>query len=349
MATKDRESAGGALWRGRRWLLPGIGGVVLVALAGLWGLWGRYYGMVAAEAAEPEIVTTEADVSPSPEPLSEAEQLERELEARLQTGAEALPADGAEVQHILLIGCDGDAIEGVRSDSMMVLSIHREREEIILCSLMRDIWLDIPGYWTERLNAAYAIGGPELLLETVRTNFEIPVENYVAVDYTGFRKLVEALGGVTVELEPGEAEATNRHISDGAALPAEALGPTQLTPSQALAYARQRDMGASDFDRTARQRKLLTALAGELRGIGLLDLHELAMAVLPYVKTDLSQGQIFGILLRGREYLAYEVQSLRLPVEGSYAGEMIDGKSVLTVDLEQNRAAWRTAVYGPAA
>ncbi len=335
-----------------RWVLVGLTVVLLTVLLGLWSLLGRYYGMVAAEASEPAPVSAPERLpaaleEPETVVLSPEEQEEQALLRRLTQGAEALPEDDADVQHILLVGCDGGAMEGVRSDSMMVLSLHRERREIILCSLMRDIYLPIPGQWTDRLNAAYAIGGPGLLMETVQYNFGIPVENFVAVDFDGFTAMMEILGGVTVELERGEAAAVNAQLSvRDEALPEDALGPWHLTPEQAFAYVRLRSLGASDFDRTARQRKILTAVAGELKGIGLPALHELAMAVLPYVKTDLSQGQIFGILLRAGEYLEYEIQSLRLPVDGSYRGEMHEGKSVLTVELDENRRVWRSAVYG---
>ncbi len=337
------------LWR--RWL-PAAGMVLLAGFGVLWALFGHYYGKMQTESVSAAEAPKIAQASAAEEallaapPESEQQRGERLLRERLQDEAVELAEDDEQVQHILLIGCDGGALEGVRSDSMMVLSIHRREQRLVLCSLMRDMYVPIPNQWIDRLNVAYAVGGAELLLETVRENFGIPVENYVAVDFEGFMKLMELLGGVTVELESGESEAINRHLSEPGEALESAEGETRLSPVQALAYARMRSIGASDFDRTARQRKLLTALADELKGARLSELSELAMAVLPYVRTDLRQGQVFGLLLRGGEYLDYELETLRLPVDGSYRSIMTDGKSVLSVDLEQNRLAWRAAVYG---
>lgn len=347
-----------------RWVLI-VGGVVVLLAAlvvgGVYAVFRHYYGKMGQTEAvtqspqptfevleQPEPILPEATASPEDSPEDEIAALEARLLENYEKNAEALAFDDEDVYNILLIGCDL-ANGGVsRSDSMVVLSINRKMKTITLTSLMRDIYLTIPDHWNDRINAAYAYGGAELLMQTIRSNLRIPVDEYVVVDFQGFRDVVEVLGGVTVELSEAELEAVNAQVWENEAdrLDAGDVGTTRLNGDQALAYVRLRSVGASDFDRTARQREVLEALFGQAKELGLMELNDLANAVLPYVSSNLSQGEIFDILLHAMDYLSYDMQSFRIPIDGSYDGLMINGMSVLGIDFEANQQAWYETVYG---
>lgn len=329
--------------------------LVVLLVGSVYAVFRHYYGKLgqteAVQSPQPTfevILQPEATASPDDSPESEIAALEARLLENYEKNAQALPFDDADVYNILLIGCD-KADGGVsRSDSMVVLSINRKNRTITLTSLMRDIYLTIPDHWNDRINAAYAYGGAELLMQTIQSNFRIRVDDYVMVDFQGFRDVVEVLGGVTVELSEAELEAVNAQVwaNEADRLNASDVGMTHLNGNQALAYVRLRNVGASDFDRTARQREVLQALFEQAKQLGLLELNDLANAALPYVSTNLGQGEIFDILLHAMEYLSYDMQSFRIPTDGSYEGLMINGMSVLGIDFEANQQAWYETVYG---
>ena len=297
--------------------------------------------------ARPEV--TAAVMTPSPEdsPQSKIDELEAQLRANLEAGAVPLDFDDENVYHILLIGSDQRADEISRSDSMIVVSINRDTKKIVLTSLMRDIYLTMPGYWNDRLNASYAYGGPELLMDTIQANFRIPVEQYVQVNFQSFIDVVDILGGVAVNVSEEEnAVMRNGGWEVGAdPLPADKVGDVTLNGGQASIYVRMRNVGASDFDRTARQREVIEALFEKAKGMKLSQLNDLANAVLPQFHTNLSQGEIFDILLHAIEYLGYDMQTCRIPMDGSYEGLMINGMSVLGIDFETNIQYWHETVY----
>lgn len=357
---KKRRGAG----RGLLIALLVVLGLVLVCVGLVYGLFSHYYSKLnRPETAQPteapayEVIVRQevlppAAMTPSPEdsPREEIEDLEAQLKANLEAGATELVFD-ENVYHILLIGSDNRADETARSDSMILVSVNRATKTIVLTSLMRDIYVTMPGYWNDRLNAAYAYGGAQLLLDTVEANFGIPVEDYIQVGFQSFEDVVDILGGVTVEMSQQEHDAVNaiRGGTGADALTEDQVGTVRLNGGQALCYVRIRNVGASDFDRTARQREVIRALFEEAKGMSLTQLNEMANAVLPQVSTNLSQGEIFSILLHSLEYLDYELQNFRLPVDGSYWDLVISGMWVLGMDFETNRQAWLETVYGPAA
>lgn len=351
---KKNSAARGLLIAGIAFLL-----LAILVVGGIYALFEHYYGKLAqpeptappvsVETVETPVPTMVATPSPEDSPMSEIEALEANLLENFRRGAQELAFDD-DVYHILLIGCDAANGGSSRSDSMVVVSINRRSKTITLTSLMRDIYLTIPDHWNDRLNAAYAYGGAELLLETIQSNFGIPVEDYVMVDFQSFRDVVDVLGGVTVDLSEAELEAVNAQVWENEAdrLDAQDIGETQLNGNQALAYARLRSVGASDFDRTGRQREVLSAMFEKARQLRLMELNELANALLPHVATDLTRGETFDILLHAMEYLSYDLESFRIPADGTYEGLTINGMAVLGIDFETNRQVWYELVYAPA-
>lgn len=249
-----------------------------------------------------------------------------------------------DVLNILLIGSDArDTKSRGRSDAMMILSINKKKETIILTSLLRDIYLDIPGKTGNRLNAAYAIGGPRLLMETIEHNFRIKLDKYISVDFFAFMEIIDAIGGVTVEISDKELEYMNKHISEINKILKEdkkndllnSSGEILLNGKQTLGFSRLRYIG-TDFARTARQRKVMEQIFKKLKNIGFNKLIDILNIVLPKVTTNFKELEIISHVLRLPDYLGYEFVQWSIPEKGSYSNEKIKGMAVLLIDFEEN-------------
>lgn len=255
-----------------------------------------------------------------------------------------LLGDSDDVINILLIGQDRrPGEERARSDSMILCTIKRDTKEIILTSFMRDLYVQIPGYGNNRINASYAWGGMELLNQTLEENFGIYVDGNIEVDFEQFANIVDLLGGVPMELRSDEAEYINTDTHSSLT-----SGMQVLTGQQALSYARIRSLDAdADFSRTNRQRKVLNALFDQVKDSGLVTLLGLLDDVLPMVTTDMGNTQILGYATKVFPmFSGATISSQRVPVDGAYYGAMIDGMSVLVADMDQTRQVLQETLGG---
>ena len=246
-----------------------------------------------------------------------------------------LLGESDDVINILLIGQDRRPGETrSRSDSMILCTVNRNDKTIVLTSFMRDLYVQIPGYGNNRINASYAWGGMELLNKTLEQNFGIYIDGNVEVDFEQFTEIVDLLGGVPMELRADEAQYIN--IDTQSSL---TEGMQQLTGKQALSYSRIRNLDAdADFSRTNRQRKVLDALFRQVKDAGLVRLLTLLDEVLPMVTTDMGNGEILGYATKVFPMMSgASISSQRVPADGAYKGAMIDGMSVLVADMDQTR------------
>lgn len=240
------------------------------------------------------------------------------------------------VVNILLIGRDAKTGSGARSDAMILCTFNKKNNTITLTSFLRDMYVEIPGYKKNRINAAYRFGGTKLLNETLYRNFGIRVDGNIEVDFDCFEKMIDRIGGIPVELTAAEAEFINTH-ERGSALSA---GYHVLTGKQALTYARNRYDRDGDFSRTSRQRKLLNVLLEIYKSKSLQEVLSLIQEFRPMISTDISKSALTGYALSLLPMLSgAEIQMQAIPVEGGYRYAKIDGKSVLLPDLEKNRKA----------
>lgn len=260
------------------------------------------------------------------------------------------------VKNILLIGNDSRSQgEDGRSDAMILLSISSKTNTIHMTSLLRDIYVDIPGHDGNRLNAAYAFGGPELLMETLEENFDIKVNRYMLVNFQAFANLVDAVGGVDLEVTNEEVQYINGYLVEYNQLEGKPEGTDYLDTSlsgnihlngpQALAYCRNRYIG-SDFGRTERQRKVLTAIMEKAPSAILTNTGELADGLLSNLTTNLTKSEISGLILQAPGMMTYDVVQASIPLEGTYSNATIRGMAVLEVDFEANKKYIREEIYG---
>lgn len=249
------------------------------------------------------------------------------------------------VKNILLIGVDdrkgGDVS---RSDTMILVSVDRKHGQIKMTSFMRDTYVTIPGHGDDKMNAACVYGGPQLVVETIEYNFGIDVDGYVLVDFNAFKDVIDSLGGVTVAVEKREAEYINRtskqKIDYGEAV--------TLNGEEALVYVRIRYLD-SDFYRTQRQRKVISAIFNQVKKSNPFDLVETGKTVLSYVETDMSPVKL-SLLAEGAVlmYMHYDIVQSRVPVDNQYTSATIGGASVLTIDKAETSRLIQEFIYNKA-
>lgn len=256
-----------------------------------------------------------------------------------------------DVVNILLIGADkrSDETEAGRSDTTMIATVDLKNGKLKLTSLMRDMYIDIPGYGYHKFNAAYAYGGVQLEYETIAENFGIKLDGYVEVDMEAFREVVDLLGGVPMDLTEAEAYflktayANSKHGEKNVV-----AGSNLLTPYQALAYCRIRQDITGEFGRTDRQRKILISIFNELKNQDIMTITNICMKALRYVTTDLTEEQIRSLMTSVITMGATEIEQLRIPYDGSYTEGRLGGNGawVMQVDYDLNRQAMQYFIFG---
>jgi polyisoprenyl-teichoic acid--peptidoglycan teichoic acid transferase len=311
-----------------------------------------------------------SDLSLSADAISGDASADAELQALLDlNGIDPNALSSEHVTNILLIGYDLRTYEteedanrvgavdtsSQRSDTMIILSINQDSNQVSLVSLMRDMYVPIPGYNSNRLNTAFALGGADLLEETIETDFGIEISGTVAVDLAGFLDAMDVVGDVDVELTAAEADYINNHSKFGTADDKRSAktkdwtlteGMNTLTPNQALAYARVRKFGNSDYDRTTRQRKLLLAIYQKVIKSSLTDQLAIANELLPCFSTNISTNDLLNyvyVILANHMEMRTD---MRLPIDGAFTSSRIRGMSVLVPDLAASRAALQLYLYG---
>ena len=246
---------------------------------------------------------------------------------------------GSGIVNILLIGQDRrEGEETARSDSMILCTYHRKTGNVTMTSFLRDLYVPIPGHHNNRINAAYSEGGAALLDRTLRENFDLHIDGNVEVDFSQFSQIIDLLGGVQLELREDEAAEINKETGSGLS-----AGVQVLNGEQALTYARIRKLDADgDFSRTSRQRKLMNALLGSYRNIKWKDLLPLIDELLPLISTDMNYGRLVLLSMEILPKLSdAQITSQRIPADGTFTDEKIDGMAVLSADLEANRQLLR--------
>lgn len=267
-----------------------------------------------------------------------------------------LPMQEDGVINILLIGNDSRQNgEDGRSDAMILISVSDKTKSIYMTSLLRDMYVDIPGHDGNRLNAAYSFGGAELLMETIEKNLDIPVNRYVLVNFEAFAKLVDAVGGVDLELTTEELEYVNGYLVEYNMLTDRPQGTDNMDTSkpgmvhlngpQALAYCRNRYIG-TDFGRTERQRKVLTAVIQKLPASMGTNAQELIDGLMPNLTTNLTQTECYRLSLMAGKLLTYDIVSDNIPQPNTYSNATIRKMAVLEVDFEANIKYLKEKIYG---
>lgn len=254
----------------------------------------------------------------------------------------AIPTDSDNIINILLVGQDGYGTGPTvrsRSDSMILCTFNKSTKTLTMTSFMRDMYVKIPGYYSQRINVAYAVGGFPALYDTLEYNFGIRPDYGVAVNFATFKEVIDMVGGVDIELTAAEARKLNNEIVPHYGHTYNwglTEGVQHLNGTQALLYARNRSIG-DDFARTERQRNVIDQLVQKAKNLPLSDLYEMVNTLLPHLVTDMSNAEIIKCAVECAPYLKdIQIVSQRIPINGSYRHVGINGMRVLLPDLEEN-------------
>ncbi|NLZ47527.1 MAG: LCP family protein [Clostridiales bacterium] len=249
-----------------------------------------------------------------------------------------------EIVNIALFGLDQrDVKANGRSDSIMVLSLDKARKKIKLFSIMRDSYVHIDGRGEDKITHAYYFGGPQLAIKTINENFGLNIRDFVTVNFFGLEKIIDALGGVEIDVKPNEVEITNSYINEVAKIEGKTpnhlskSGKQNLTGMQAVAYSRNRYTGNGDYERTERQRRVLNALINKIMAMGATKYPGVVSELLPYVNTSLTNSEIISLGLDVFKIGNLTIDQERFPVDGYCKGQYIKEIWYLVFDKEATK------------
>ena len=243
--------------------------------------------------------------------------------------------------NVLLVGIDArEAEETSRSDTMMLVTLDNKNKQIKLTSFLRDSFVEIAGrnYWS-KLNSAYFVGGIQTLSDTLEMNFKVDIQYYALVDFEIFTTIVDSIGGINVDVTEKESYYTYHSGTVNVPVRIEAGEDVLLNGEEALWYSRIRYLD-SDFHRTQRQRKVITAIVEKASKMSLTDLYALAETIIPLVKTNMSSNQIISLglaAIKDKAY-SYPIVQHQIPADGTWSDKTIAGVGAsLVMNMEENQ------------
>lgn len=259
------------------------------------------------------------------------------------------------ITNILLLGVDDYQKNDIgRSDSMMLVSVDTRHNKMKLTSFMRDLYVAIPGYKSNKLNVAYAdggggAGGAKMTVKTIEANFRVDIDRYVVVSNKAFNGIIDRLGGVKITLTDekdayGRTEADLINIYSGDKHKVH-TGVNTLSGAQAHYYSRIRAIG-DDFERTERQRKVFESLANGLKSASITTIYGILADTLPLVTTNMTKNEILSMASNSLTYLKYPISQDRIPADGEYTTQKISGVGdSLVPDLDACRKNVEQFIY----
>lgn len=236
------------------------------------------------------------------------------------------------ILNIALFGIDigRNKSDPPHSDSIIIATIDKKHNKLKLTSIMRDTYVNVSGHGKTKITEAYTYGGPLLAIKTLNENFGLDIKNYATVNFFSLEKVIDVLGGVEITIKDYEVTEINKWITEVADLEGKSAetiskpGKYRLTGLQAVAYSRMRKVGDGDFERTERQRRVLTELFSELQSKGFYKYPAIASEVFPLIETSLTRSDIInaGAFVINSKISSIEQQ--RFPIDGYCKGEMLN-------------------------
>ena len=244
------------------------------------------------------------------------------------------------ITNIALFGIDAEDGEAGRSDSIMIATIDTHNKKLKLTSIMRDSYVNIDGHGLDKINHAYAFGKAQLAIKTLNENFDLNIQNFVAVNFSSLPKIIDKIGGIELDIDSEELEYINSYIRNVNTInntnsPSIASSGIQhVDGTQAMAYCRIRYTSGGDYKRTERHREVLSKIFEKILSMSPTTYPSLLNDLLPMVSTNLDGSEIMElgnkILKIGNTTLEQE----RFPRDGYCEGQMINGVYYLTFDKE---------------
>ncbi len=256
-----------------------------------------------------------------------------------------------DVYNLLLVGVDRrDSSWFGNADSIILISVDRNRKVLNMISFMRDLYADIPGYGVQKINAACALGGCPLLVKTLEANYGVSIDNYISLDYGGMVAMIDAIGGVQIEVTDEEAELANGLIRDMTTFlggdPSEHYfsggGSCLADGFQATAYSRIRFVGNNDYERTKRQRIVMTKILEKVKNMDFEELGAFALKVLPELTHNIDPVTMLLLIPLLPQFAKYDISESRVPYDGLYRSE----GEILIPEMEETKRRIHETIYG---
>lgn len=258
--------------------------------------------------------------------------------------------------NIALLGVDTrtiGAFDGTRADCIMILSIDRETKAVKLASVARDTYANIEGYGMDKINHAYAYGGPNLMVKTLNQNFNLAITDYVVVNFFGLAEIIDRLGGVELEIDEDEVQYINSYINEISNI--KGITPEHITTPgtynlngvQAVAYSRIRYTAGGDFKRTERHREVLLKLASKSSLVKITDVGPIINQLSSNLMTTLGASDMTNLaveLIKGG--YSSNMSQMMFPEAAYSGGDMINGVYYYVTDLSQAASGINNFFYG---
>ena len=254
------------------------------------------------------------------------------------------------ITNVLLIGVDArDLDEPCRSDSMIIATLDNNNKKVKLTSLFRDTLVDIPGHGEAKLNAAYMLGGPELLMKTVKETYNVSIDKYIIINFWGFETIVDYIGGIEVDVKDYQLEELNKYIGEstgGNDCPVEKAGIQTLNGKQALSYARIRYNVGDEYERTDRQREVIFKVIEKLQNTKPSKYLGIMNTMLEYIKTNIDPLEALNMAYTIYKLPSLDVEQLQIPLVAlSETRNYKELGSVFLMDRLQNASILYNFIY----
>ncbi|ADL53341.1 LCP family protein [Clostridium cellulovorans] len=273
----------------------------------------------------------------------------------INTQAEETQKENNDIINFALFGIDARNLQtndDSRSDTIMIATIDKSKKQVRLSSIIRDTYVNIEDRGMDKINHAYAFGGPELAIRTINSNFDLAIKNFVTVNFEGMSKIVDAVGGVYIDVDSEELNCINEYVLETAKLegvtadPITSTGLQKLNGVQATAYCRIRYTSGGDMKRTERQREVLTVVMNQLLKFDTTEFMNVTNSLLDYVQTNLSSTDIIGM---GVSILTSGINSTderMFPSQDYSEGKLINNIYYYVTDLDKAKIDLHDYVYG---
>ena len=245
------------------------------------------------------------------------------------------------ITNVLLIGTDARTLEeNSRADSIIIATLDNNNKKIKLTSLFRDTLVDIPGYGERKINAAMELGGKDLLIDTIRSNYNIHLDKYVIINFWGFEAVIDEIGGLELDVTEDLIYELNKYIGEstgGNDCPVQEAGLQVLNGKQALSYARIRYNVGDDYARTSRQREVIIKLAEKLKETNPIKYLGIMNKLVEHINTNIDLGDALDLAYTIYKLPSLNTEQLQIPVTNlAVTMNYRELGSVFITDLEQN-------------
>lgn len=256
-------------------------------------------------------------------------------------------------KNILLVGVDKRENESTgRTDSIMIATIDPKNSNVKLTSILRDTYVEIPEHGYNKINAAFTIGGVELLSRTLKYNFNITLDNYITIDFFNFQNVIDSIGGVEIDVKPTEVNEINKYIKEVNGSNSTLLatsGLQTLNGQKALSYSRIRYVGNSDFERVERQKRVMEASLDKVKNMDALEYPKFLSSIYNSINSDMTLAKIITIGNTIHKIENLKIQNLRIPSDNNITlGDIYiggDRASIVFPDLQSTTEEVLNFIY----